>query len=110
MGKPPSQICEKYRLIKGIVSDKINEALAKTDAQYIEPSNDSVFLGQITYVKDADDRQIIADAARWATQFPFRYFCTSDREHILIHKPDLELDINKHYGRNCLVFIHLEKA
>lgn len=110
VGRPPPQISEEYRFLKGFVSDRIEDALSKTTKPYIAQSNDDLFLKLIMYVQDDGDRQIIADAALWATGFHFRNFCTSDNQHIMEYKEKLELSISKHYGRNCLVFVHLENA
>jgi hypothetical protein len=109
-GRPPLLIQQEYASLKGLVSDRIKEALAKTCTPYISPSTDAIFLKDIAYVGDEGDKQIIADAALWARGFKFRGFCTSDREHILKHKEDLELTITRHYGHNCLVFAHLANA
>ena len=109
-GRPPLAIQQEYASLKGLVSDRIEEALAKTCQPYITPSTDAVFLKAIEYVNDDGDKQIVADAALWASGFGFRGFCTSDREHILGNKGKLELAITKHYGRNCLTFHHLETA
>ena len=110
VGRPPLQISEEYRFLKGLVLERINEALSKTNKPFIPLSNDAELLKRIAYVQDTDDMQIIADAALWASQFSFRHFCTSDREHVLDNKNNLELDITKYYGHNCLVFVHLENA
>lgn len=109
-GRPSLLIQQEYASLKGLVSDRIKEALAKTCKPYITPSTDVVFLKTIEFVKDEGDKQIVADAALWASGFKFRGFCTSDREHILGHKGKLELIITKHYGHNCLVFTHLEAS
>ncbi len=109
-GRPAERILEEYRSLKTLVSDRMHQALSKTNQPYVLPSKDSTFLQQISYIQDQDDKQIIADAALWSTQFKYAYLCTSDEGHILKKKQNLELDITKHYGRNCLVFVHLKNA
>ena len=106
-GRPPILIQQEYASLKGLVSDRIEEAISKTCKPYITPSTDSVFLKTIEFVKDEGDKQIVADAALWASRFKSCWFCTFDREHILGHKEKLELTIMKYYGHNCLVFTHL---
>jgi len=110
VGRPPLKISEEYRILQGLVLDRINEALSKTNLPFLPLSNNNELMKQIAYVQDIGDIQIIADAALWASQFSSRRFCTSDKEHIINNKNDLELDITKNYGHNCLVFIHLENA
>lgn len=110
VGRPPLQISAEYRFLKALVSDRIEDALSKTNKPYIVQSNDGTFLKLIVYVQDDGDKHIVADAALWATHFSYRHFCTSDKEHILDHKNNLELDITKHYGHNCLIFVHLDNA
>jgi hypothetical protein len=110
VGRPPLQVSQKYALLKSIVNDRIAEALAKTTKPYINQSTDTKFLSLISFVEDEGDKQIIADAALWSTSFKYRNFCTADEKHILRKKVDLETTITKHYGRNCLIFAHLENA
>jgi hypothetical protein len=109
-GRLPLLIQQEYASLKGLVSDSIQEALSKTCKPYIIQSKDLVFLKNIEFVKDEGDKQIVADAALWASGFNNFRFCTTDREHILKNKVDLENIITRHYGRNCLIFTHLEMS
>ena len=108
--KPAPQILEEYRSLKGLALDRIDDALDKTKKPIIAPSSDTSLYNKLSYVQDSDDIQIICDAALWASNFKFRMFCTSDRTHILENKNQLEIDITGHYGRNCLIFIHVQNA
>ncbi len=103
-----TEIISRYRAFKKLTLEQISEALSKTEEPWIPSSTDLKFLILISYVNDKADEQILVDAASWAVNFSHRLFCTSDRKHILSNKDDLIRDISKHYGRNCLGFVHVK--
>jgi len=107
-GRSDEAILSQYRTAKRMTKELISDALSKTEKPIIASSVDSKFIKLISYINDDADSQIIADAASWAKQYRYRMFCTSDREHILSNKDDLIRDISKHYGRNCLGFVHVK--
>jgi len=101
-------ILSEYRTAKQMTKALIDDALSKTEKPIIKTFKDSKFIKIISYINDEVDSQIIADAANWAIQYRHRLFCTSDREHILSNENDLIRDISRHYGRNCLGFVHVK--
>lgn len=87
------------RLLIATIKETIKEALMmKTLRPLISPSKDDLLIESLSFLKNRNDCQIVADAAEWAqTNDVTLLFLTKDRKDILDNSRQIIRILNTHY-------------